>query len=104
MRRRRVRVEERTVEAALAADRAVEDSCVAVEHLAAKIVLAEDPVESADRCVAVLVVAGHLRELEQGHRRHRVLVDGVDLVGLDDASALRVEDPRPAPVGALELE
>ena len=54
LRGRGVRVEKRAVEAALAADRAVEDPRLAVEHLAAEVVLAEDPVEAADRGVAVL--------------------------------------------------
>jgi hypothetical protein len=86
------------------ADRATEDLVARVEHRAAQLVGAVDPVQSASRGFDERAVSRRLGELEQAHRRHRVLVDGVDLVALDDAARPGVVEPGPAAIRQLELE
>ena len=99
---RRIRVERGTVERSRPANRPVKNARLTLQQRPSQFVLAEDPVESSDRRVAVPLIPAHGAQFEQCHRCHRVLMHRVDLERLDNTSRLDVEDPRPAAVRTLQ--
>src|SRR5690242_16806157 len=74
--------------------RAIEHVLGRMEHRDAELVIAEEPVEALDQRLARSRHAMRFGVLKKG-RRHAVLMHGIDLIRIDEASAAHIVEPAP---------